>query len=196
MIPKSPSAILWQETYGELLRRWLAVQPEEQRPTEDLDRIIVLTRDRAERMREYLEIAPARALKTPREWEVHWDPREQWNRLQGCARKFGWRLERLDGDPDRHSATLAAQAHDRENVAMIFLGPVLRLTARVQTASIPYEFHPEHMVVIEAAAELFNIGAARIGKPPKDTWMDDLAVTCFQHRVLGLPFHPLALRLV
>lgn len=196
MPPTPEPSALWSQTPTALIMLWTARQPEEERPQVTPDEVIARTGERAAAVLKYLHLKPARPMATPRQWEAYWNVREVMETLSGAAGRFGRVIQVLPGKPDYHSSVLAAQTTGSPHTIQIYEDEIRLQTQRIVDSGVGFPFVPNDLIVMTVAGELYQLAVERIGRPPRETWIDRLGVPTFQRLALGLPFDPLVLSLL
>jgi hypothetical protein len=186
---------LFLETWQDLVRRWLRRLPVDDRPTMPLDDLLDAGQKRAADLRGISRIRAPRVLATQREYEAFWNVRERWDALEGALGVHGWKVRLMPGRLDPSTAPMQAQERGERNLAMIYGDDLDDMYEALQKGNVSYPVVPADFAVLELADELYRILALKIGKPPREPWVDEIARPLFQQEVLGTPFNPLAIRL-
>lgn len=187
---------IWYEPFGELVVRWFQRQPEELRhEIGGAPEATMRAETRANRLIEYCAIQQMRKIKTPREWETRWEAKEAWQRLATHLDRLGWDVIRARGEDKRLELAQTVLAESDRKTIII---PEHELRAQVEAARAGGCLVPmteEDFAPIALCYEVYDIESQRLGRAPK-AWVDELARPEFCKRLLGLPVHPLVLRLV
>lgn len=186
---------LFLEPWQDLVRRWLRRLPVDERPTMPIDELMDAGQKRAADLRKIARIRAPRVLTTQREWEAFWNARERWEALEGALGVHAWKVRLMPGHSDLSTAPMQAQERGSRNLAMIYEADLDDMFEALQKGNVSYPIAPADFAVLELADELYRILALKIGKPPREPWVDEIARPLFQQEVLGTPFNPLAIRL-
>jgi len=160
-----------------------------------IDELLEAGTKRASDLRGLARIRAPRALNSQREWEAFWNARERWEALEGALGVHGWKARLMPGHGDPSTAPMQAQERGARNLAMIYEDDLDDMFEALQKGNVSYPIAPADFAVVELADELFRILSLKIGKPPREPWVDEVARPLFQQQVLGTPFNPLAIRL-
>lgn len=188
---------IWFEPFGELVIRWFARQGEELRAEiGGTAEAILRAEQRAARVLEYSRLKPMRALKTAREWQTRWEPREAWQQLAAHLDRLGWQALRVRSDDDRRTHLAHHALEETERQVVLVVDHHLRERARTaKDAGCALDLTEDDLAPLVLAEEIYEIESGRLGRPPKP-WVDELARPEFAKRLLGWPFHPLVFGLI
>jgi hypothetical protein len=183
--------LMWKESTLELVTRWWgrhgdAQKAEMESPAVALER----AETRAQRVLDYCQLPAARHMKTPREWQVGFDPKASWDRLSIPLRHWGWDIARQRTEPTFTNISQTALEHEDKPLVVVADAPLERQLAHAKATLCPYELDIPHLAAIALARELYAAGSDRMGALPRP-WVDELASPAFAQLVLGLPFSPL-----
>lgn len=154
-------------------------------------------RRRTEALRKYLDLPLAKPLDTPRRWETGWDAPGKLKALKAALDHHDFDL--AISDPFKGSSlTLAAQMPGPapRNRLILDESTFIPKALELRDAGITLPLGRDEGMIIVLTEELYAIAAEGIGKAPEFPWVDEYGVSLFVQEVLGLPFCPLALKLV
>lgn len=187
---------IWFDTFPQLAVRWYRRQAQSlQEEIGSAADVSLRAEDRVRKLIRYGRIKPSQPLKTPREWEVRWNAREQWTRLSRVLTSFGWGVVRHRGAASRTDVLLDAQ--EESDLPVVFIvESVLQDQARLaKELGLNLPLMADDLAPVALSRELFQVMAEKIGPLPSP-WVDELAQFEFSRVVLGLPFHPMVLWLM
>ena len=98
------------------------------------------------------------------------------------------------GPFSQRSAALAAEG---EGKTLLILERTLEEQLEAVIAhDCPIEITLNDLAVFALARDIYAVECERIGRPPRDAWIDDLGRHEFTRILLGLPFSPLVFQLI
>lgn len=192
---RADDSALWEMPYEMLADRVLRRDS----PTasrEEVEDLVTRSILRSETVLRYLNLTPAPPMMTLRHWEARWDAKAASQRVDGSLARLGWKI-RLETERRLSPLAMAGgYAGARENVLLIDPTSAETLVNAFREAKSPFRVDQQTALVLMAAEEMFRLAAERMGNSPADGRVDDLAEARFVQDLLGLPFSPLAARLL
>jgi hypothetical protein len=190
-ITRTLGAQLWHESDLELIIRWWgrqtdALKAEIESPEAALER----ARTRAQRVLDFCQLPAAKPMKTPRQWQVGFDPAAAWERLCVPLRHWGWDIARQRDEPTFTNITRTALEHADKPLVVVADAPLKIKLSLAQATKCPFELDLPHLAAMALALELYSVASERMGALPKP-WVDEVAAPAFAQLVLGMPFSPM-----
>ncbi|CAN5389225.1 hypothetical protein BH09SUM1_BH09SUM1_23610 [soil metagenome] len=150
---------------------------------------------RAEAVRKAAGIAPARPIKTLRQWDAFWKATELEKALLAAFAKLGWSVTFVS--PNQMSSQAIVMSSDQPEGNNLLLETTAAEIRMVQYAQggleIPLKWSDAALILM--AEELYAIAAEKLGEMPKIEMVDEVARAVFVQEALGLPFSPWVLNL-
>lgn len=190
------NSLLWDESLDGLLVLWAREQRRRGAVVNDADlpdwHNAML--GRARKVLAYTQLQPEQVIRTRRQWEACWSWQAAWNLLSSRLQVFGWTARRVPaGTPESQPERLALASEG--DTVLILEEPLVERLALLEATKCPFPLTVQDLAVLDLGAELYRIATGKMGMPPRDPRVDDLAVHAFLRMGLGLPFEPLAVEL-
>jgi len=190
---------IWTEPFTEHVLRWHRSHPEEERDRIGSASIAAQkATERGLRVLAYSKLQPGREILSARMWEARWEPKTEWARLADHAERIGGHIVREKyasrRQADVQSAALSAPG-DGQTILILERTLNEQLEA-VRQHDCPLDLRIDDLAVFALAREVYALECDRIGRPPRDPWIDELGRHEFTRTLLGLPFSPLVFQLI
>ncbi len=187
---------IWRESNIDLTIRWwgrhtVAQHADMESPAAAMER----AETRAARVLEFCQLPAPKPMRTPREWQVGFNPRAAWDRLCIPLKHWGWDIARQHDEPTFTNVSRTALEHEDKPMVVIADAALERQLDHARATKCPYEMGIQHLAAIALARELYSVASDRMGALPRP-WVDELAAPAFAQRALGLPFWPLIFTLL